>query len=393
VNTQTVHKSAKPARRWDIDWLRVLAVLLLFYYHPARIFYRWGGWYIEDVPKSKGLSYIALFIEQWHMPLFFLLAGVSTWFALRKRSGGQYLTERFKRLLVPLIFGLLVIVPPQIYFELLHSRRITSRLVSYLDFYPHYFDSRYTGEFDMGHLWFIAYLFGFSLVALPFFLYLKRAAGQRVLDRLAGFLTQPGMIFLLTLPALVTNYLLLDFYPNPIYFLTFFVYGYLLVADPRFEKTIDRHKGIALVLGVGLYVVWLSLLTRNEIRIDWMQPIPRDLINWCCMIALLGYGRKFLSFSNRFLRYVGEASYPLYILHQTVIVIIGYYMVQWDIPASLGAGTGVLLKFAIIVGASLVVTVALYDLLVKRVNLIRFLFGMRPKRVHAPAERRRAAVA
>jgi glucan biosynthesis protein C len=191
----------------------------------------------------------------------------------------------------------------------------------------------------------------------------------------------------------VTNYLLLDFYPNPIYFLTFFVYGYFLVADPRFEQAIDRHKGIALVLGVGLYVVWLSLLTRNEIRFDWMQPIPRDLINWFCMIALLGYGRKFLNFSNRFLRYAGEASYPLYILHQTVIVIIGYYVVRWNTSASLSTGTAVLVKFAIIVGASLVVTVALYDLLVKRVNLIRFLFGMRPKRVEAPAKRRRAALA
>jgi glucan biosynthesis protein C len=209
VNTQTVNKSAKPGRRWDIDWLRVLAVLLLFYYHPARIFYSWGGWYIESTHKSKGLSYIALFIEHWHMPMFFLLAGISTWFALRFRSGGQYVKERFKRLLVPFIFGLLVIVHPQIYFELLHNHRIARRTVSYLQFYPHFFDGRYTDEFDMGHLWFIAYLFLFSLVSLPLFLYLKRDSGQRVIDRLAGFLTRPGMIFLLAIPAMVTNYLLL----------------------------------------------------------------------------------------------------------------------------------------------------------------------------------------
>jgi peptidoglycan/LPS O-acetylase OafA/YrhL len=237
----------------------------------------------------------------------------------------------------------------------------------------------------MGHLWFIAYLFGFSLIALPLFLYLRRESGQRVIDRLAGFFSRPGVIFLFAIPAMVTNYLLLDFYPNPIYFLTFFVYGYLLVADPRFQKAIDRHKVVALVLGVGLYVVWLSLLTRDVITLNWLQPIPRDLIAWFSLIALLGYGRQFLSFSNRFLRYAGEASYPLYILHQTVIVIIGYYVVQWN--------ASVLVKFVTIVVASFVSTVALYDLLVKRTNVTRFLFGMRPKRAAAPAERRREAIA
>jgi peptidoglycan/LPS O-acetylase OafA/YrhL len=318
------------------------------------------------------LSNIALFVEHWHMPLFFLLAGISTWFALGFRSGGQYVKERFTRLLVPLIFGLLVIVPPQLYFELLHRGRISRSFASYSDFYPHFFDGRYTGDFDMGHLWFIAYLFGFSLLMLPLFLFFKRETGQRVIGRLAGFLSLPGMIFLLAIPAIVTNYLMLDFYPNPIYFLTFFVLGYVLMADTRFDETIARHKGIALVLGVGLFIVWLSLVTQDVISRTWLQPIPRDLIAWFCLIAILGYGKQSLNFSNGFLKYAGEASYPVYILHQTVIVIIAYYIVRWN--------AGALTKFAIIAGASLVVTVVLYDLLVKRTNVTRFLFGMRLKK-------------
>jgi glucan biosynthesis protein C len=303
------------------------------------------------------------------MPLLFLLAGISTWYALRFRSGAKYVKERFKRLLVPFTFGLLIIVPPQIYFELLHNHRIVR---SYLEFYPHFFDGRYTDGFDMGHLWFIAYLFLFSLIALPLFLYLKRDSGQRVIDRLAALLTRPGMIFLLAIPAMVTNYVLLDFYPNPIYYLTFFVYGYLLVADARFEQAIARHKTIALVLGLVLYIVWLSLVTRRVISSNWLQPIPRDLIGWCCLIAVLGYGKKFLNFTNGFVKYAREAAYPVYIFHQTTIVIIGYYVVRWN--------AGVLVKFATIVGTSLVVTVVLYDLLVKRANVTRFLFGLKPKK-------------
>src|SRR5512140_3140440 len=108
--------SAKPARCYDIDWLRVIAVLLLFPFHTARIFDVWEAFYAKNAEVSAPLTYgIIGFLNQWHMPLFFLLAGASTWFALGFRSGKAYAVERFKRLFVPLVFGLLVIIPPQAY--------------------------------------------------------------------------------------------------------------------------------------------------------------------------------------------------------------------------------------------------------------------------------------
>ena len=122
MNVQMKLGSAPSTRRYDIDWLRVLATLLLFYFHAAKIFYQWSPFYILNDPLSRPLSYISLFIEHWHMPLFFLLAGAASWFALRRRTAGQYLLERVKRLLVPYLFGLLVIVPPQLYFALRHHR-------------------------------------------------------------------------------------------------------------------------------------------------------------------------------------------------------------------------------------------------------------------------------
>jgi glucan biosynthesis protein C len=362
----------KKERRYDIDWLRVLAVLLLFFYHPARIFSLWDGWYIENVDKSLAISVVATFTNHWHMALLFLLAGASTYFALGFRSSRLYATERFKRLLVPLVFGLLVIVPPQIYISALHKHQISHQTTSYLEFYPDYFTSRYTGSFDMGHLWFIAYLFAFSLVCLPIFLYIRRESGQRLLGRLAGFFSLPGMIFTLAIPVMVANYMLLHFYPNPIYYLVFFFYGYILVADKRFEDAIAKFKGLALILGVALYIAWISLVRLGVISGEWLQPIPHDLIAWCCLIAILGYGKLFLGFTNKFLIYAGEASYPMYILHQTVIIFIAYFVVQWNL--------GPLFKYTIIVLASLTATTLIYDLLVKRFNLTRFLFGMRLKK-------------
>ncbi len=363
---QVVEKT-KPARRYDIDWLRVIAVLLLFFAHPARIFLTSGPWYIQNTQKSELISVIGLFIDKWQMPLLFLLAGASTFFALSFRSAGEYLKERFIRLLVPLIFGILVIVPPQLYIEILGFNG-----ASYFEYYPKYFDAEFTHGFDMGHLWFIAYLFGFSLLALPLFLFFKKEKGAGIVDKLGKFFSRPGMIYLFILPIFLMDYLLYDFYPNPIYFLTFFLLGYLLLASDHFEKTIHKNKLIGLIVGVLWFIASFTLYIQQIPTPIWFGSLTKGVVSWCLLIAILGYGKQFLNFNNRFLKYQGEASYPVYILHQTIVIALGYFVIRWQL--------GVYPKFLIIVAGSLLVTFALYEILVKRTNITRFLFGMRPKK-------------
>jgi peptidoglycan/LPS O-acetylase OafA/YrhL len=299
------------------------------------------------------------------MQLLFLLAGAATLFSLRYRSGGEYVKERFKRLLIPLVFGVLVIVPPQLYIEILGFRGD-----SYIDFYPKYFDPEFTHGFDMGHLWFIAYLFGFSLLALPIFLFLRRESGRRILDQLGSFFSLPGMIFLFILPIILTDYLLYDFYPNPIYFFTFFLLGYLLLADDRFEEAIGKNKLIALVIAIIWFAVWITLITQKISIPIWLGLLTRGAVSWCSLFAILGYGKRLLNFTNRFLNYQSEASYPVYILHQTLVVFVGYFVIRWQV--------GLLVKFIVIVAGSVLTTFGIYEIFVKRTNFTRFLFGMRP---------------
>jgi peptidoglycan/LPS O-acetylase OafA/YrhL len=280
-----------------------------------------------------------------------------------------------------LVFGLLVIVPPQSYFGLLHHTDVS---ISYLEWYPSFFrpnasdlDGYFMGGFALGHLWFVVFLFLFSLLALPLFLYLRRReSGKQLVHWLAGFFSLPGTIFLLAIPLFVMAWLL-DFYPNPLYFIAHFAVGFLLVADARFEKAIGRHKAIALVLGPVLYLYVAYLNTTG-----WPGGIPswfgtiidiyvRGFAPWFFVIAILGYGRSILSTRTSFLAYSGQASYPVYLLHQTAIVIIGYYVVQWN--------TGILIKYATILVAAIVVSILIYDLLVKRTKVTRVLFGMRLK--------------
>ncbi len=371
--------AAQQERRYDIDWLRILAVLTLFIFHTARIFDIYQPFYAKNREVSAALTHIIIdTVFPWFMPLFFLLAGASTWYALGFRSGGGYARERFKRLLIPFVFGMLLLIPPQPYYGLLsHSSYAGSFLKYYPDFFriiPQDLDGYYLGGFTMGHLWFIFYLFVFSLLLLPLFLYLRRESGKGVINRLAAITTRPGMILLLAVLPMIMSWLI-NFYPNPLYFATFFIYGYVLASDERFWEAIDRHRTVALVLGVSyhLFVQFIKYMLPLEIP-DWLIAIHKILygfVPWLLLIAILGYGKRYLNFSNGFLRYAAEASYPFYILHQTVIIVIGFYLVQWDIH--------LMYKYIVIVIASLVATAILYDLMIKRINVMRFFFGMKPK--------------
>ncbi len=124
--------SATAERRIDLDWLRIVAVLLLIPFHGARVFDIFTPFYVKNAELSPWLSYaVVAFLNAWQMPLLFLIAGASTWYALGSRGGGRYVGERLKRLLVPFVFGTLVIVPPQMYLALLHRVQTTASYLGY----------------------------------------------------------------------------------------------------------------------------------------------------------------------------------------------------------------------------------------------------------------------
>jgi len=373
-----------PTRRYDIDWLRLMAVFLLFFFHTARIFDPWEDFYVHNDLSSPLLSYV--FIQSlwpWHMSLFFLLAGASTYFALRHRNRGQYVKERFKRLFIPFLVMGLILIPPQSYLGLLSHSAYSE---SFFTWYPNFFtlqsedmDGYFMGGYTWGHLWFIVHLFIYSLIALPLFLYLKGESGRRLISWLARAFAKPGVIFLF--PALLV---LINEFPeiaggNPLFYITFFICGFLLMSDHRFADTIDRQRFVLLILGPVILVGILVTGSTNNWPVDmpnWADNMVDAYVDafvpWFVILAILAFGKRFLQFTNRFLRYFAEGAYPLYILHQTIIVIIGFYVVQWDIAVAA--------KYAVIVTLSLASTILAYDLVVRRTAITRFLFGMKPRK-------------
>jgi len=382
-----------PVRRNDIDALRVLATILLIYFHTAMFFVLYMGNFFQNEELSLELYIFVMFVYLWHMPLFFFLAGMSTFYSLNVRTDKQYLKERFKRLLIPFLLGILIVIPPIIYFERLASWSETRwRQIdfngSYFEFYPHFFEM---GTFHWYHLWFILYLFLFSLVALPLFLRLMRKQQN---NSIVNYFGKGKKIFLFVLPLILINICLrwifpdalaldiINDWPQMLGHLTFFIFGFLIIGDIRFENSIDRNRMLALVLAVitspivlFFYYTYHSSYYTDVNPIDYYIVyaifwVLASLCSWCWLITIFGYGRKYLTKQNFLISHLSEIALPFYIIHQTIIVIIGFYVLQWEAT--------ILVKFLVISTLSLFITILLCEL-IKTNNLTRFIFGMRPK--------------
>ena len=168
-------------RRADLDWLRVIAFGLLIYFHAAIAFFPGGIPMIQNADTSIVLRVMAGFLHEFRLALLFLISGVGVAFALRRRNRAQFMRERAVRLLVPFVFGILVIVPPMIFLE---KRFIGEFAGSFADFYLAFFvEGVYpNGNLSWHHYWFIAYLAIYCVIGWPVFAYFKRAAGQMRLD-------------------------------------------------------------------------------------------------------------------------------------------------------------------------------------------------------------------
>jgi glucan biosynthesis protein C len=397
-------KQSMKDRRYDIDWLRVVAMLAVFLFHCTR-FFDTEGWHLKNGEHSA-LLFVAMrgLVWPWVMELFFLLSGVGSWYTLTSRRATAYLWERTKRLLIPLYtVGLIVLLPSQFYFELVTNsgyrggfwQSIPSYLAGFgpprLTPWP---DTLLPIPFS-GHLWFLQYLFLISLMTLPLLLFLKSRRGRGWLTRLAEVCDRRGGIFLFVIPlslALIGLRVLsaaqrswADF----LWYALYFVIGFVMSADARFNNAVKRHGWVCLALcivgffgGVGLFVLVLGydpVPGHESFSLMYvLYQIVWSISSWSAVVFLLSTGARYLSSNNKVLAYSNEAVLPFYLLHQTVILVIGFFVIRWNL--------GILSKLVIVSAISFPLILASYELLVRRFNVIRFLFGMRAKKPPATLE-------
>lgn len=367
-------------RKYYIDWIRVIAFGILIFYHSGMFFVNWG-WLVRNNIIANGFQIWMNLINPWRLPLLFFISGVGVSFALKSRTGLQFVGERTKRLLLPLIFGIFVVVPPQIYFERLQTHAFSG---NYATFYASIFEFFICpkGGLNWQHLWFVAYLWVFSLIIMPLFLWLRKNS-FRLFDLQKSRISLIK-ILLFTLPLSITYWTLKqkwdiklnltsDWY-NFTLSLLFFIYGYIIANQPFSWEVIEKYRKVFLSIGV------LIIIFTKAYNMTFGCPVEDCpivvLLNgtlrmssvWCTILAICGFAKHYLNFTNNFVQYANQVVYPFYILHQTITVTIGYYIADLSISVSS--------KFVILVVGTFGFTFLIFHFLIQPFQVMRLLFGM-----------------
>jgi len=363
-------------RRYDLDWLRVIAILAVYFHHLGMPF-NGDGFHIMNSESSKLLDDIMVYFEQFRLPLLFLISGTGTVLAFSKRTWKQFSKERTGRLLIPLIFGILFIVPPQTYFQ-------------YINEYSSYWQLYTSGRFETNHLWFIENLYIISLLVIPLIIFLKSQKSQGFKTWFERISSHKMGLLLWGLPLIILTIVLKRYYPTgsssltnlseTFFYTYFFITGILFASSQLFWENLKKYRRFHLVTFI---ISTLLFYSYYFVPNDYIEPylsasVRWDiwyglccLLGWCFVLTLLGYGQVYLNKPSLWLKRMNEAIYPFYILHQTVIVIFGYYIIQLNV--------NIPVKMILLFISSFLVIVLLYRLFIYPFKVTRVLFGMKKK--------------
>ena len=397
-------------RRHDLDWVRVCAFGLLVLYHVGMYYVTWD-WHVKSPDASDALEPFMLLSSPWRLSLLFLVSGAATAFLLGKARQAadatgtrtRFLGARSWRLLVPLVFGMLVIVPPQAYYEVVEQLP-GGYHEGYMAFYGRYLTA-YDGFCDAdgclriptwNHLWFVAYLWVYTVA-----LWLLWRLAPRVLDasrhllatRMSGLgvLAWPvlflGMARVLLVGRFEQTHALVDDWYNHAQYFGVFLFGFLVARADGVWQAIDRLRWPALVTWLASWAGLIAYFTRfadidppdtlrMAMRLAWAMN------QWCAIVAVLGFAHHWQPGDSRVLRYLVPAVFPVYILHQTVIVVVAHHLKALAIPP--------LVEGPLLVAITFATCFAGYEG-IRRVGWLRRLFGL--TRRQAPRVEAAAAVA
>jgi glucans biosynthesis protein C len=357
-------------RQYDLDWIRVITTLAVFLYH-CTMFVNPFPWHIKNNDTDAGAILVfSLFIGAWIMPIFFIISGMSVAYSFKKRKASHYIKERFIKLGIPLVFGVFLLTPHQIYIERIVNNQYNG---SFFSFLPHFFDGVYldfggTGNFAFFglHLWYLLVLLVFSLLTLPLF--------QKV--GIKQFKTYHFYIlpFLLFISGIIKTQGLGGW--DLVFYLLLFIYGYYFLSGPSFipalKSTIRIHLLLAFITTIT-YIVWfMNGIPQPATAQSWIYFGVRTISCWSLLLCIFFLAERYLAFSNKLLTYTSEASMPFYVLHQPVIVLLAYFLHDLSVP--------IYVKLLILVPSSFLIIMLCYHFVIRKITWFRVLFGMKVKR-------------
>lgn len=398
-------------RRHDIDTLRVIAFALLILYHVGMVYVVDWDFHIKSPTLLAWAEWPMVLVNRWRMSLLFLLSGIALGLVLARKSPARLIGNRSWRLLLPLVFGILAIVPVQAWCEArmlgTYDAGFGTFLLRYLQLRP-WPAGTFTGGgygFTWNHLWYLAYLWVYTMLALLALPVLRAIGGTRI----AGWLTTRGRWLLWTASPLWYLFALIvlaprfptthavagDWFSHAKY-VPVFAFGVLIASSAPMWAALDARRWVLTWLALAGAAVYMTLRVIGRLLdtgalspdgLDLLMPLAawklvsicaHALYAWTALLALLGWGVRLLNRPWPGLRYASEAVYPWYILHQSLIVLAAY----WLIPLDLGPLWEPLLVLALTVAGCLLI----HELLIRRIRWLRPLFGL-PMRARPPHAR------
>lgn len=376
-------------RRYDLDWLRVIAFGLLIFYHVGMFYVTWG-WHVKSQYAGPLAEPLMTTVNPWRLALLFFISGVAVRFASDRAGMIKFTASRLFRLGVPIVFGMAVVVAPQTYFELRQAGLIGP---GFMAFYPDYLSFEQAWEVitpTWNHLWYVVYLLTYILMLAPLIPFMRRWSWGGMGHLIGWVADHPLRLILLTiLPFLGYEYLLTPNFPttnalwgdwaNHAHRLTIFVLGYFVAKNPNFWRGVDKALPHALIAVVSLWVfgsvmeeIWprIENTTGGQI-LAASEPALVVLYAWTAILSLLGLAQKFLNRPSPALRYLTGAVFCYYIVHQTITVAAGYWLTE---TYSLGPAV----EPALLILITALGCVTSFEI-ARRIPVLRIAFGIRQR--------------
>jgi len=388
IAIQSLPAANQSNRLYFLDWVRIIAFFVLIFYHVGMYYVTWD-FHVKSTATSHAIEPLMMLTSPWRLSLLFLISGVASRFMLNKLSASNFLKQRSKRLLIPLLFGMLIIVPPQSFCEVVEKVAYAG---SYTDFMQLYVTAYHGFCRDnsclilptWNHLWFVAYLWVYTLILAGLALLprgeIERAA-HMLTHQLRGWrvIALPTLVLAIMRIAMVayfpTTHALIDDWFSHANYLLLFLLGALLAPQVEFWRHMDAMRwaslGLAFTCWAALiiYFAWPDAGIPSQQMAYWhyTQRAIYACCEWSAIVAVCGFAHRHLQFDNARRRYLTQAVFPLYLVHQTVIVVVAHAIKPAGIAAPIEAMILIVLTF---VSGFAVFGIA------RRVPLLRPLFGV-----------------
>ena len=331
-------------RNW-MDNLRNLTILLLFPVHTFMIWNDFGFRFYIWMGENKLLSTLIVLINPWFMPLLFVLAGMSARYALEKKTRKQFIKSRFQKLIIPFLAGIVFLVPFQTFYARVFFDGYTGGILeNIVYFFSHCTDfSGYDGAFTPGHLWFILFLFVIAMGALVLiraFPYEKAAVWVEKIPA-AG-------VLLFFLPIWLMYYLgnFGGFSLGKNFAL--YLAGYYVLSNEAVREKLKKNfcwLALLCLIGTALSAVWYY-------KFSYYGDLWVNYLGWNTILVWIVLAERFLNKKTDFTVYFNQNSYSIYILHQSILVALAYYVVQVFHSTLLQAGSIMAGSFLLTVAAN-----------------------------------------